>query len=146
MKHWSQHHMSERKSGNHRMYSYFLLLQWYFSRFFGECLCGISYTCELSLTETLLFSNTFQSKTSSFLVSVSQNIAEDKICTSRTWIQICQNAEFQTWHSSVFFLQQIFIQKQPLRCSLRHIEKLFPCKMGMALCIHCQWHIIFSWN
>ena len=117
--------MSERKSGNHRMYSYFLLLQWYFSRFFGECLCGISYTCELSLTETLLFSNTFQSKTSFFLVFVSQNIAEDKICTKRRWIQICQNAEFYTWHSSVFLSSANIYSKTAFEISFVCIEYIY---------------------
>lgn len=77
-------------------------------KIFGECLPGISYTCELLLTETLLFTNTFQSKTSSFLVSASQNIADGKIHIKRTQIQLCQDDEFQTWHSSVFPSSNIY--------------------------------------
>lgn len=72
--------MSERMSGNHRTYSpIFCCCNDKLSRDFGVCLRGTYYTCELSLTETLLFGNTLQSRINSSLASASQNIAEDKI-------------------------------------------------------------------
>lgn len=56
------------------------------------------------------------------------------------------NEWFQTWQSSVFPSSANVYSETVFEIYFVSGWKIIPRKMGMALCIRPQWHIIFPWN